>query len=351
MYTSGRRGKVPRFIVIHDMEEEETTQTALNVATYFHNGAGGRSVSSHYTADSGSIYQCVPLSASAWTVGNRPGNDEGINWELAGFGSQTREQWLDAFGKAMFALITPIIQRDAARYNIPLRQLSDDEIRAGAAGVTSHWQLGRIYGGTDHTDPGPNFPWDYFMSLLTGTTTAVGDEMALLARNGDVGAAPKEYWVIAGGVAYKAPDGDSIGWQVSGRYYNNGVAGPSPLAAMFGNPKPIGEAPWIETPIVSVSTFPQGQGSGGTVGPVGPAGPAGPPGPQGPPGTNANLTPGTVLVIQEEGPEPAAGPMGPAGPRGAKGEKGEKGEQGEPGDQVELAAGTILTVQPPEGEH
>lgn len=260
MYTPGRRGKVPRFIVVHDMEEEETTKTALNVATYFHNGAGGRSVSSHYTIDSSSTYQCVPLSASAWTVGNRQGNDEGINWEFAGFKTQTREQWLDAFGQAMFARAAPTIRADAARYNIPLQQLSDADIRAGKAGVTSHWQLGRIYGGTDHDDPGPNFPWDYFMALLTGATPAAGDDdMAMLVRNGDVGAGPKEYWVLASGVAYPAPDGDSIGWQVSGRYYNNGAVGFSPIGAMFGNPKTTGVAPWIEVPIVSIATFPKGQ--------------------------------------------------------------------------------------------
>lgn len=193
-YTAGRRGKTPRFIVVHDMEENEAGNIAENVAQYFHTGAGGRSVSSHYTADNNSIVQCVPLSASAWTVGNRPGNDEGINWEFAGFKTQTREQWLDPFGIAMFTLAAPIIRADAARYGIPLRTLTDDEVRAGAAGVSSHWQLGRVYGGTDHDDPGPNFPWDWFITLLNQTE----DDMAYLVRVADQGGAT---YLVTGGIA------------------------------------------------------------------------------------------------------------------------------------------------------
>lgn len=319
MYTRGRPNGPPLWIVIHDMEEEETSQTAENVAQYFHTGAGGRSVSSHYTADNDSIVQCVMLADSAWTVGNKQGNNRGINWELAGFGSQTRDQWLDSYGKAMFARIAPIIVSDAQRFGIPLRTLTDDQCRANEPGITSHWQMGRVFGGTDHTDPGPNFPWDYLMALLTGTAPAGDDDMALLVRNGDVGAEPKEYWILAAGVAYKAPDGDSIGWQISGRYYNNGAAGYSPIAAQFGNPKAIGEAPWVETPIVSISTFPKAPTGGGTVGPVGPAGP---PGAQGP-----------------AGPQGATGPAGPIGPQGPQ------GVQGETGDSAELAPGTVLRVE------
>lgn len=172
MYTKGRPDGPPLWIVIHDMEEEELPDMAERVAQYFHTGAGGRSVSSHYTADSNSIIQCVLLANSAWTVGNRQGNNRGINWELTGFGSQTREQWLDPYGRAMFALIAPIIRADAAKYGIPLRTLTDDQVRAYQPGITSHWQLGRVFGGTDHQDPGPNFPWDYLMQLLAGGNMA-----------------------------------------------------------------------------------------------------------------------------------------------------------------------------------
>jgi len=66
------------------------------------------------------------------------------------------------------------------RYGIPARTLTDTQVKAFAPGVTSHAQLGRAFGGSDHTDPGKGFPWDYLLALL-------GDEpsmrIVLLAKD------------------------------------------------------------------------------------------------------------------------------------------------------------------------
>lgn len=176
-YTSGRPDGAPLWIVVHDMEADETPNTAENTANYFATGAGGRDVSSHYCADSNSVVQCVRLADVAWTVGNRPGNNRGINWELAGFASQTRDQWLDTFGQAMFAMMAPIVRSDAARYGIPLVRRTVVELRAYVPGVTSHNDLGVAFGGTDHTDPGPNFPWDYFLEVMNGGDVSSPEEI------------------------------------------------------------------------------------------------------------------------------------------------------------------------------
>ena len=165
-YTVGRPDGPPIWIVIHDMEASETTTRAESTAVYFSDPPDGRNVSSHYCADSNSIVQCVRLRDSAWTVGNRPGNNRGINWELAGFASQTHAQWLDPYGVAMLNLIVPIIQADAAKYRIPLQRRTVAELRAWVPGITSHNDLRLAFGGTTHTDPGANFPWDYFIDLL-----------------------------------------------------------------------------------------------------------------------------------------------------------------------------------------
>lgn len=177
MYTVGRPDGPPLWHVIHDMEATETANCAENTAQYFHTGAGGRSVSSHYTVDNTSIVQCVLLNNSAWTVGNRPGNNRGINWELCGFASQSREQWLDPFGVAMMARIVPIMRSDGLRYGIPPERRTVAELKAGRPGVTSHNDLRLAFGNTTHTDPGGNFPWDYFMALLVGAApTPQGDD-------------------------------------------------------------------------------------------------------------------------------------------------------------------------------
>jgi N-acetyl-anhydromuramyl-L-alanine amidase AmpD len=165
-YTPGRPDGKPLWIVIHDMEASETSRTAENTAAYFANPGDGRNVSSHYTVDNDSVVQCVLLKDSAWTVGNRPGNNRGINWELSGFASQSRAQWLDDFGLAMFGQIRPILRSDAAKFGIPLTRRTVAELKAWKPGITSHNDLRLAFGGTTHTDPGPNFPWDVFLSMM-----------------------------------------------------------------------------------------------------------------------------------------------------------------------------------------
>jgi len=174
-YTRGRPDGPPIWVVVHDMEFPERTDAAEWTAAYFARGADGRSVSSHYTADLDSIVQCVRLADTAWTVGNRAGNYRGINWELAGFASQTREQWLDEFGRAMLTRIAAVMRRDMDRYGIPVRVLTDAQVNAFTPGVTSHAQLGRVFGGSDHTDPGRAFPWDVLLDLIEGETMPLTD--------------------------------------------------------------------------------------------------------------------------------------------------------------------------------
>jgi hypothetical protein len=179
-YAKGRPDGSPLWIVVHDMEASETRLRAENTAHYFATLPDGRSVSSHYTADNDSVVQCVRLGDVAFTVGNRPGNYRGINWEFSGFAAQTREQWLDDFGKAMFAKAAPYIRADAAKYKIPLERRTVAELKARKPGVTSHNDLRLAFGNTTHTDPGPNYPWDYFMDLLNESDKTEGESMAIV---------------------------------------------------------------------------------------------------------------------------------------------------------------------------
>lgn len=181
-YTPGRPDGPPIWVVIHDMEFPERLDAAEWTAHYFSGpaSAAGRSVSSHYTADADSIVQCVRLADTAWTVGNRAGNYRGINWELAGYASQTRAQWLDTFSLAMLTRIAEIIRRDLVTYQIPARTLTDQQVWVLRPGITSHAQLGRVFGGTDHTDPGPNFPWDILLGLIEGSDDMTPAQDALL---------------------------------------------------------------------------------------------------------------------------------------------------------------------------
>ena len=167
-YTRGRADGPPLWVVIHDMEAGEDSQRAESTAAYFADPSDGRSVSSHYCGDNDSVIQCVDLDDVAWTVGNRPGNYRGLNWEFSGFANQTRDQWLDPFGKAMLAQAAPLMRSDMARFHIPLHRCTVSELLAFKSGFTTHNDLRLAFGVTSHTDPGPNFPFDYLFMLLSG---------------------------------------------------------------------------------------------------------------------------------------------------------------------------------------
>lgn len=193
-FTAGRPDGPPLWIVWHDMEASETLTRAESTAAYFAAPPDDRRVSSHYCADADSVVQCVDLDDSAWTVGNRQGNNRGINWELAGFASQTRAQWLDPFGLAMLRRAAPIVRSDANRFGIPLRWLTDDQVRAMQPGMSTHVQLGRIFGGTTHTDPGPAFPYDVVLTIMKGDSS----QMFIYHVNGT------DSWFVSDGVRRRA---------------------------------------------------------------------------------------------------------------------------------------------------
>jgi hypothetical protein len=259
MFTIGRPDGPPLWIVVHDMEGAETTTIAEDLGKYQAGGAQGRSVSSHYCADSNSVVQCVKLQDSAWTVGNRMGNNRGINWEFAGRANQTREQWLDDFGRAMFATAAPIIRSDAARFGIPLRRCTLDDLRARRPGITSHNDLGLVYGGTDHTDPGPNFPWDVFMQIVTGTEEET-DMAAMMVVEDDRPDHEGEYYTWDGTVLRRIPP-EHLASLPNGildmNYVYAGLAtGGAPVRQLCANDRVPGPAsPWIVIPEFPVTRF------------------------------------------------------------------------------------------------
>jgi hypothetical protein len=82
----------------------------------------------------------------------------------------TRAQWLSP-------QVWPAVQRAASRtrelcdrFNIPKVQLTVAEVAAGKPGICGHVDVSEAFGMTDHSDPGPNFPWVEFMHEVNGTS-------------------------------------------------------------------------------------------------------------------------------------------------------------------------------------
>jgi N-acetyl-anhydromuramyl-L-alanine amidase AmpD len=154
-----KRTNPVRLIVIHDMEFPERITAAEDVAKYFQHP--DKPSSCHVCIDSDSVVQCVKDSYVAFGA---PGaNNDGIQLELAGYGSQTPGQWRDKYSIALIAIAADVAAQYALKYSVPLIHLSDAELQAGKSGLIGHDQASRVYKKSDHTDPGPNFPWPRFI--------------------------------------------------------------------------------------------------------------------------------------------------------------------------------------------
>lgn len=149
-----------RLIVIHDMEYFERGDSAEVIAKDFATRPATSKASAHICVDNNSIVQCVRDRDVAYAA---PGaNRDGIQIELAGYGKQTREEWLDYYGIALLALASDAVAQYCIKYGIPAVHLTNAQLKAGKPGIVGHYQVSAVYKKSDHTDPGKDFPWDYF---------------------------------------------------------------------------------------------------------------------------------------------------------------------------------------------
>jgi N-acetyl-anhydromuramyl-L-alanine amidase AmpD len=157
----GRRAV--RLIVIHDMEFPETKDAAEVIARDF--ATTSTQKSAHICVDSDSIVQCVRDNDVAFAA---PGaNSDGIQIELTGFAKQTREQWLDPYGVLLLERGADATAQYCLKYDIPVRRLDDAQLAGKSSkGIVSHAQVSKVFKKSDHTDPGPNFPWDFFLDRV-----------------------------------------------------------------------------------------------------------------------------------------------------------------------------------------
>ena len=156
-------GRTIDLIVIHDMEYPETPSGAEWCAGFFAGPSAPRA-SAHYTVDNDTIVQCVSDSDVAW---HAPGaNNNGIGIEHAGYAKQSRDEWLDDYSRRELTLSARLVSRLCSAYGIPHQWLDAAALKKrGARGITGHRDVSLAFGGT-HTDPGPNFPIDFYLALV-----------------------------------------------------------------------------------------------------------------------------------------------------------------------------------------
>lgn len=137
------------------------TASAEDEASYARNRTD--SVSSHFYVDHDSVIQSLDTKNLAWHAGNDQGNTRAVAIEITGQNSWSRQRWFDSVDWNGLAKLCAWI---CTTHNISPRRLTIAEMQIGAAGIYTHNDMRLAWGGTDHTDPGPNFPMDYLLARV-----------------------------------------------------------------------------------------------------------------------------------------------------------------------------------------
>jgi hypothetical protein len=169
---SGNYDRKSKWVVLHTMETGENSSIAENIGAGWFTNPNAQA-SAHYCVDDNSIVQCVNEGDYAWASGPT-GNLNGIQIEMAGRAAQSRADWLDNYSRSMLERTAALTADICKRHGIPVRVLSDEQVARGEAGITTHASLARVFRETDHSDPGPNFPWDFFMERVQAHTGGSG---------------------------------------------------------------------------------------------------------------------------------------------------------------------------------
>lgn len=207
-----RERTTKRWVVIHSTQNDASAEGEASYATRRSDG-----VSFHYAVDADSIVQSLDTAYGAHHVGSSTGNRGGIAYECVGFAAWSRSTWLD---RLAWPLLARQIRLDCADHGITPRLLTVEQIKAGTSGIITHNQARLAWGGTDHTDPGPGFPLDYLVQLVTEeddmpTAAEIVDE--LLSRRIPPNAWSIERWGMR-------EDGYSVGTYLLGAYTTSRAA-------------------------------------------------------------------------------------------------------------------------------
>lgn len=166
-------------IAIHNTSNDASDEAEASYATRRTDG-----VSSHLYCDKDSVTQSLDTVRKAGHAGSYNGNEHAIAVEITGGNGWTRQQWLtNVAWEKLGAALAQVVRH----YGIAVRRASIAEMQANPKlrAFYGHDDMRRAWGGTTHTDPGPNFPWDRLFSAVNAALnpTALEADVELTERN------------------------------------------------------------------------------------------------------------------------------------------------------------------------
>lgn len=166
------RGRMVDLIVIHTADVPPRPGKARWLMDYCATYDAGpmpenrkKKKSWHYSVDDQEIAQSVFQTDIAYHAGH-DANQTGIGIELATLVAPTPAQWADGYHQDMLKLAAALVGDACARWNMEPVYLDKNRLLMGMRGITTHAEVSKAFGQTDHTDPGPHFPMELFCALV-----------------------------------------------------------------------------------------------------------------------------------------------------------------------------------------
>lgn len=161
-YDSNRQGT--DLIIVHDIEG-----TASGAISRFQTPNQQASTQAVADTDNNRIVQMVDFADVAYGCGNYYYNQRGDQIELPGYSGKP-------YDSKAIDLAVKFGAARAVKNNVPIVRRSLAEVVQGLRGFCGHQDIPdpnnpSLGGGADHhTDPGPTFPWDDFLSRVNALT-------------------------------------------------------------------------------------------------------------------------------------------------------------------------------------
>lgn len=203
-YVQGRNAYADRdskkyAIAIHNTSNNASDENEASYAT-----RRTDDVSSHFYCDKDSVIQSLDTNSRAGHAGNYNGNENAVAVEITGGNGLSRQWWID---NVAWDKLGSVLATVCKAYGIAVRRASVSEMQRNPTvkAFYGHDDMRRAWGGTDHTDPGPNFPWDRLFQAVNahfssqGVSMATAEQMSNLLNEGwailtgnDAGIIPNE---------------------------------------------------------------------------------------------------------------------------------------------------------------